>query len=80
MSTITFTASARLGSAAGRPVADREPARPPRTAFVLAGGVALGTMQAGMVGEPEQSGAAHATRHDDECAEAGLTALTSRAG
>jgi hypothetical protein len=40
MSTVTITA---------RPAADRGPAGAPRTAFVLAGGAALGAMQAGMV-------------------------------
>jgi NTE family protein len=40
MSTVTITA---------RPAAGRGPAPPPRTAFVLAGGAALGAMQAGMV-------------------------------
>ena len=40
MSTVTITA---------RPAADRGPAEAPRTAFVLAGGAALGAMQAGMV-------------------------------
>ncbi len=49
MSTITVTASARPGTAPGRMVVGRGPARPPRTAFVLAGGAALGAMQAGMV-------------------------------
>ena len=42
MSTVTVTAPAR-------PVTRRGPAGPPRTAFVLAGGAALGAMQAGMV-------------------------------
>ena len=42
MSTVTATAPAR-------PVAGRGPGSPPRTAFVLAGGAALGAMQAGMV-------------------------------
>jgi hypothetical protein len=40
MSTVTITA---------RPAAGRGPAGAPRTAFVLAGGAALGSMQAGMV-------------------------------
>src|SRR5215469_1161609 len=34
-------------TAPARPAADRSPAPPPRTAFVLAGGAALGAMQAG---------------------------------
>lgn len=42
MSTATTTAP-------GRPAADRAPAEAPRTAFVLAGGAALGAMQAGMI-------------------------------
>jgi NTE family protein len=36
-------------TAPARPAAARSPAPPPRTAFVLAGGAALGAMQAGMV-------------------------------
>ena len=40
MSTVTITA---------RPAASRGPAGAPRTALVLAGGAALGAMQAGMV-------------------------------
>jgi NTE family protein len=36
-------------TAFARPAAARSPARAPRTAFVLAGGAALGAMQAGMV-------------------------------
>jgi hypothetical protein len=34
-------------TAPARPAADRSPAPPPRTAFVLAGGATLGAMQAG---------------------------------
>jgi hypothetical protein len=37
------------GTITARPAADAGPARAPRTAFVLAGGAALGAMQAGMV-------------------------------
>jgi predicted acylesterase/phospholipase RssA len=40
MSTVTITA---------RPAADAGPAGVPRTAFVLAGGTALGALQAGIV-------------------------------
>ena len=36
-------------TAPARPAAARSPAPPPRTALVLAGGAALGAMQAGMV-------------------------------